>query len=294
MKSHRIRTTVTLCWLFALFNIERVLPQINLASYVYCLATVAGVSMLAFPALRRQPFGLTAAGFGILWIVGKCFFGYTLDLNGLPLALTEVFALVVSQFLCLRVAQNTDEFELISAQLLDVMRANSVAGLRESEPQLLEEIRRARRHERPLTFVTLTPGEINSNALSALVRQMEVSLGNEYMIGCISRLIETTTKSHDLAVRVGNQFLMLLPETRSDQAGLMAERLRTDVEKQLGIRMQAQTYAFGVDELTLSGILDRLNIASLENERPRTPAIFELRPAKQHTNAWLSPAKASV
>jgi hypothetical protein len=292
MKSHRLWTTATLCWFFTLFNIERFVPEINLASYVYCLAAVAGVAMLALPTVRRLPFGLTASGFGILWIVGKCMLGYTLDLNGLPLAMTELLTLVVSQFLCQKLAQNTDEFELTSAQLLDVLRANSVAGLQESEPQLLEEIRRARRHERPLTFVTLTPGEATPENLSALVRKMEQSLGSEYMIGSISRLLETRTKSHDLAVRIGNQFLMLLPETSSDQARLMAERLKSDVERQLGIQMNTETWAFGVDELTLSGILERLNIGSAES--PRTPTVFELRPAKQPEHSRLFPSKVSV
>ena len=181
----------------------------------------------------------------------------------------------------------------MSAQLLEVLRANSVAGLRESETQLLDEIRRARRHERPLTFVALKPGDMTSHALSELVRTMEQSLSTEYMIGCISRVLESTTKSHDLAVRVGNQFLMLLPETGVEQARVMARRLQSDVANQLGIRMQAETYSFGVDELTLSGVLDRLGMQSLENEPPRTPVMFEIRPSKQHVPSLLYPANAS-
>ncbi len=293
MKTHRIWTITTLCWFFALFNVERMVSSVNLASYVYGLATIAGLSMLAFPALRRQPFSLTAVGFGIIWIVGKCLSGYAVDLDTLPIALAEAFALVISQFLCLKVAQNTDEFQMTSAQLLEVLRANSVAGLRESETQLLEEIRRARRHERPLTFVALKPGEITPHAMSELLRTMEQSLSGEYMIGCISRILEATTKSHDLAVRVGNQFLMLLPETNAEQAKVMARRLQSDVANELGIQMQMETYSFGVDELTLSGVLDRLDMPSLEYEPPQMPAAFEIRPRKQCVPSWLNPASAS-
>ena len=293
MKTHRVWTITTLSWFFALFNIERFLPSVNIASYVYGLATVAGLSMLAFPALRRQPFGLTAVGFGIMWIVGKCMAGYAVNLDTLPIALAEAAALVITQFLCLKVAQNTDEFQMTSAQLLEVLRANSVAGLKESEAQLLEEIRRARRHERPLTFVALKPGEMTSHALSELVRTMEQSLSGEYMIGCISRILEATTKSHDLAVRVGNQFLMLLPETDAEQAKVMAQRLQSDVADELGIQMKTETYSFGVDELTLSGVLDRLDMQSLEYEPPQMPATFEIRPRKQCVPSWLKSASAS-
>ncbi len=293
MKTHRLWTTATLCWFFTLFNIERIVPAVNLASYVYCLATVAGISMLAMPQLRRRPFALTSCGFGVLWIVGKCLLGYSVDLHELPVALTEVLALVISQVLCLKVAQNTDEFDMTSAQLLDVLRAATVGGLRECEPQLLEEIRRARRHERPLTFVALNPGSITPAALSELVRTMEASLSKEYLIGCISRILRTTTKSHDLAVRVGHQFLMMLPETSEAQAKQMAHRVQCDIENQLGISIESTSYAFGVDELTLSGILERMNMNSPENEHLRMSEVFDIRPRKQFAVSGLTQANAS-
>lgn len=293
MKTHRLWTTATLTWFFALYNIERIVPTVNLASYVYGLATVAGLSMLAIPQLRRRPFALTASGFGILWIFGKCLLGYSVDLSELPIALTEVVSVVFSQYLCLKVAQNTDEFEMISGQLLDVLRAASVGGVRESEPKLLEEIRRARRHERPLTFVALTPGTITPAALSQLVSQMEESLSHEYLIGCISRILKATTKSHDLAVRVGHQLLMLLPETSETQARQMAQRIENQIESELGIRIETKSYAFGVDELTLSGVLERMNMKSVENGPPRLPEVFEIRPGKRSATTGLTSISAS-
>jgi hypothetical protein len=249
--------------------------------------------MLAMPQLRRRPFAFTSSGFVVLWIVGKCLLGYSVDLNELPVSLTEVFALVISQFLCLKVAQNTDEFDMTSAQLLDVLRAASVGGLHECEPRLLEEIRRARRHERPLTFVALNPGSITPAALSELVRKMETSLSREYLIGCISRILRSTTKSHDIAVRVGDQFLMMLPETSETQARHMAHRVQCDIENQLGICIETKSYAFGVDELTLSGILERMNMNSPENEHLRMSEVFDIQPRKQFAGSCLTTASAS-
>ena len=92
---------------------------------------------------------------------------------------------------------------------------------------------------------------------------------------------------------MGNQFLMLLPETNAEQAKVMARRLQSVVANELGIQMQTETYSFGVDELTLSGVLDRLYMQSLEHERPRMPAAFEIRPRKQSGPSLLNPASAS-
>lgn len=246
--------------------------------------------MLAVPTLRRRPFGLTAACFGIMWIVGKCLLGYSVNLTVLPIALIEVVSVIVTQYLCLKVSQNTDEFEITSAQLLDVMRAHSVSGILESEPFLQEEIRRARRHERPLSFIWLKPGEITSDALSELVRQLERSLSREYLTGCISRILEQQTKSQDLAVRVGDQFLILLPETGAEQARVTARRLKSAVESQLGIHTEVATCAFGVDVLTLSSVLERMENQTVESATPRNSEVFEISPRKSRPSASLAHA----
>lgn len=250
-----------------------------MASFVYGLSTLTGVSMLASPFLRRQRFGLVAAGFGVIWIVGRCVLGYAVDLSALPIALTEASAMVTSQYLCLKVAQNTDEFVLTSTQMLQILKATSVPFLHVSEPALLDEIRRTRRHERPLTFACLTPGAGTSDVLAGLVQQLTDSLSKEYIIGGISRILRNETKSHDLAVRVGDQILLLLPETDAGQGKAMCRRIQSTVTEKLQIPMTTEVFAFGTDELTLSRVLDRMGMQTRDN-RAADAEVFELRPSK--------------
>lgn len=277
MKTHPVWTIATLCWFFVLFNIERLIPAINLASFVYVLSTIAGLVMLGSRRIRKLPFGVTAAGFVIFWVVGKAILGYSLDIYSLPLSMTEVFSLVISQYLCLQVAQNTDTFAITSRQLLEVLQACSVPDVRDAESLILEEIRRARRHERPLTFVALNPGSATPESIRDLLRQMEASLSREYMTGCISEILERHTKSHDIAVRVDNQFLMLLPETNADQAAAMSIRLQKHVSQELGLNVTTEAFAFGLDELTLTGVLDRIGAAPLDATAPQSPEVYELK-----------------
>ena len=282
MQSHRIWTATTICWFFAVFNVERIFPQVNIASFVYFLSTVAGVSMLTIPALRRQRFALTAVGFGLIWIIGKCMLGYSVDLASLPVVLTEACVVAISQFLCLKIAQNADEFKMKSTQMLELLKATSAPDLRESEAALMEEIRRARRHERPLTFVSVTPGKVTSDALAILVKQVTESLSTEYMVGCLSRVLRTNTKSQDLIVRVGDQLLMLLPETNAAQAKSMGRRIKSDMLQQLGVKVRTDTYAFGIDEVTLSGVLDRLGIHQLTDTSAQSD-LFDICSSESRT-----------
>ncbi len=283
MKSHRKWIAATLCWFFVLFNVERIFPQIDIASFVYVLSTIAGLSLLTMPLVRRGRFAVTAVAFGLVWLIAKCTLGQGVDLAALPIVLVEVFALTFSQFLCLRIVQNMQEFETKSTQMLEVLRATSVPDLQDSESVFLDEIRRARRHERPLTFVSLTPGQATSEALAELVQQLTDSLSREYMIGCLSRVLRTTTKSHDLTVRVGDKFLMLLPETDVPQARAMSRRIRSDIFEQLGVNVDTDTYAFGIDEVTLSGVLSRMGVQPQEDAHSSSD-IFDIQPSKSEAH----------
>ena len=201
----------------------------------------------------------------MLWILGRCWLGYPVTLESLPIALVEAYSLIVSQYLCLKVALNTEEFEVASSQMLAVLQATSIPEFKRSEGIMLEEIRRARRHERPLTFISLTPGTVSQSALAALVRKLTDSLSKEYIVGGISRILKSETKTHDLAVRVGDQILMLLPETSDQQAQSMVTRIKTSIHERLGVPMSSEVYAFGVDEVTLSGVLDRMGMPAFDN-----------------------------
>ncbi len=277
MKSHRIWTLGALCWFFLLFNIERLVDAVNLASFVYVMAFLAGSTMLWSRKARELPFGVTSATFVLAMLVGKAWLGYSIHLETLPITILEVSSVVLSQILCLKVAQNTDEFAMTSRQLLDVLRAKSVIDIRDAEPLLQEEIRRARRHERPLAMVGLCPQEVTPHALRELVQMMEHSMGKEYVIGCISEILDRTTKSHDLAVRAGNHLLLLLPETNAEQAEVAVQRLKSAIQSKLGIDVATEVLEFGVDELTLTGILDRLQEDSLNGYLKQANDVFRLQ-----------------
>ncbi|WP_339746915.1 hypothetical protein [uncultured Rubinisphaera sp.] len=259
MQAHRFWIISTICWLFVLFNIERLFPVINIASFVYGLATLSGICMLISNFARKTTFGLASASFILALVIVKCALGYEVQLDSLYLTLAEVAAVVLTMFLCRQIGWGIDEFALSTDQLLMTYNSNNVPGIKEAEPKLLEEIRRARRHERPLTFLALSASSPSQQPLEKMLRQLIQNIEEEYVTACLSQFLSTETKSHDLIVRMDNKFLLLLPETNRSEAGHLTERLKAASMSKLGIQLTAQEYAFGVDELTLNGILNRVS-----------------------------------
>ncbi len=256
MQTHRLWITTTLCWFFLLFNIERLIPAVNIASFIYVLATAAGACMLSVRRIRNWPFGMVASAFVVVAFVTKCALGYNVNVESLPLTLLEMTSVAVTLWLCRNIAQSADEFVHSSDQLLHVMKAMSVPTLREAEQAMSEEIRRARRHERPLTVVTMSVEDTPDFDLGKLLNEMVVRAQNECVLGTLGQLLVVETKSHDILARDGNKFLMLLPETDAEQATAMTNRLETEALTRFGIRLKSNRVSFGSDELTMTSLLN--------------------------------------
>jgi len=256
MQTHRLWITTTLCWFFLLFNIERLVPAVNIASFIYVMATVAGACMLSFRRIRNWPFSAVATGFVVLAFVTKCGLGYNVNVESLPLTLLELFSVTLTLWLCRNIARSADEFVHSSDQLLHVMKAMSVPTLRDAEQAMSEEVRRARRHERPLTVVTMSVENAPDFDLGKLLNEMVVRAQNECVLGTLGQMLVLETKSHDILARDGDKFLMLLPETDAEEATAMTTRLESEALSRFGIRLKSNRVSFGSDELTMTGLLN--------------------------------------
>ncbi|TWT61554.1 hypothetical protein [Rubinisphaera italica] len=283
MQAHRFWIISTICWLFILFNIERLFPTINIASFVYGLATLSGVCMLISKFARNSAFGLVSASFILALVIVKSILGYEIQLESLYLTLAEVAAVVLTMFLCRQIGQGIDEFALSTDQLLMTYSSNSVPGIKEAEPKLLEEIRRARRHERPLTFLALSAASPSQQPLEKMLRQLIQNIEEEYVTSCLSQFLSMETKSHDLIVRMDNKFLLLLPETNRSEAGQLSDRLKAASKSKLGIELTAQEYAFGVDELTLNGVLNRVSSFGVKGRKQSVNEKYNMETATDNS-----------
>jgi hypothetical protein len=258
MHVHRIQVAATIGWLFLLFNIERIYEPINLASFVYALAAVGGMLMLLFRPLREaalyRPIGVALA----VHIIIKCLLGYAISTENLLLTFTEAMAIAVTMGLAAVIGRNTDRFTQATHDLALMHRPDALPSVEEAEPAFHREIRRARRHGRPLSLVTLRP--LPESLLQARPRfavRLERELTGRYLFGLMADALLKGTKSDDLIARSADGFTLLLPETSREQAEQLAARLAGLCSVVLGIETRTIVAGFPDDELTMSGLLAR-------------------------------------
>lgn len=265
MQSHRMYTVLTICWLFVLFNIERMVPAVNLASFVYVLATVAGVSMLLVKRLRDVSFSLTFGGFVLTMVVGKLILGYEVTWWSFPITLAEAVAIGVTQYLSRRIALDTDEFSESTTELLRLFRGHEIPSTVSQEPVMLREMDRARRTGRPVTVVSLRPLAASlSQNLQRWLAKLEAELVQKAGLAEFADVLARETKGSDIVSQNGREFVLLLPETDRQQAEALIERLSERAARKFDLALQARLSAFPEEEITLEGLMERCQESSAE------------------------------
>ncbi len=108
------------------------------------------------------------------------------------------------------------------------LRLDSVTGLlsaRAFRGRLSEEVERARRYQRPLSLVVILIDDYGSLELRHGFK------AGDHLLVAVSKRLTGSTRSHDLAGRIGQaEFGLLLPDTNADGALPSLERLLVELE----------------------------------------------------------------
>lgn len=257
MHRHRLWLVATICWLFLLHQIERAYEPFDVPALVYLVGALAGVGTLLVGPLRTRPVAVALATLLLFYLCCKTLWGHPLAGSHLLATAAELGAIAVTSLLTIQLGRIGDEFIASLGQLVTMQRGRSVPSYQDIEPSMRREMRRARRFRRPLSIVRIHLEEISCQAsLDGLIRQLEKELISDYVGGRIAELLQTETKSSDILADAKGQFVLLLPETDSDDANKLAERLRCRCQETLGMAVGVGAAGFPDDELTLSGLLD--------------------------------------
>jgi hypothetical protein len=258
MQKHRVWVAITVTWLFVLFNIERLNDSINLASFVYVLTTLLGVTMLLCRPARNLPISLSIASALILFVTIKCLFANGITSANLHLTLAEAISIVLTTVLAVRIGRDTDLFTDAARQLMLLNLHRRVPNNQDAEPDMQREIHRARCYERPLSLVTLRPETAAlPDTLSCLIHELRQELAEDYALGRIADLLMSETKNNDLLSYEHGQFVLLLPEANRNDAARLTARLRERIGELFDIRVETGIADFPNDELTYAGLLNR-------------------------------------
>jgi GGDEF domain-containing protein len=290
MKQMRWRIILLVLWLALVFNLERLDFEyetvVELSYSFYVLVVVTVVLFLLIPLRRRQMY---LASFGMLatYAVFKALHlsSFFKGVNKY-LTITEVVALLITAGITW----------MVSRALRDFMQAVEAISMPEGRPQLLSydkvqeriraEMGRARRHQRPISvaMIELDPSTFEAT-LHQAVRDAQAAMIARYVQVRLGLFLAKHVRGTDVIAHQadGGRFLLLAPETPSEQTRELLKRLAHEVEDQMDIRFRYSIADFPNGALTSEELLRKVT-EDLQRSSPSPDASAD-RGVRQATDA---------
>jgi GGDEF domain-containing protein len=265
MKQMRWRAILLVFWLIFLYNIERLGVEkespFNLASSVYVLTAATLIFVLIVPLSQRQMYlvvvGVLAIYAAIKGLQLPTFF------TGVHkyLTITEIVALLVTAGLTWWVSLALKDFhDAVEAISMPEGRSQLLSYDKVQE-RIRAEMGRARRHQRPISVVMIEvdPSTFEA-ALHQAVRDAQAAMIERYVQVRLGVFLSKQVRGTDVVAHrpEGGRFLLLAPETPSDQTSEMLKRLAREVEDQMGIRFRYSIADFPNGALTSEELLRKV------------------------------------
>jgi len=206
----------------------------------------------------------------------------TLDGGGAPAAdvyvvLTETSFLVMITFLAARVSEGLHSLdEALASVAFGDNPALPLDGPQAGN-EILTEMARSRRHERPLSITVLAP-EAHSfdTAVERAAEDVQRAIRARYVRGSIARVIAGQLRRSDILfedARTGH-YLVLSPETGDEGAALLIERIRSAAAG-AGLDLEAGAASFPDHAVSFEQLVElaERRLAGDETSPPRLRAI---------------------
>ncbi len=140
-------------WFFLLYNIERLIAPINIASFVYVYAALIAIITLALPALNQWSSLMLYALVLVPFFLLKLLMGYEIAGQNLPITITEMSALYFTLIIARRLGRLLYRVQDEIARLTVADFNHGVKDFSDGQSEIYREVRRARRYTRPAALL---------------------------------------------------------------------------------------------------------------------------------------------
>lgn len=258
MRKLRIWFALFFCWLFVLYNVERLHAPINLASFVYVVAGLLAIPVVVSPRLQKLSPVILAAAVVPLVLGLKFQFGYTISGTALPITVTEIGATALTVALAQQLGRSLDELRLAAIATLLTHLHDNTRPFEQGQADIYREIRRARVHGRPLALMAIsTTADSLDRNLDRLTEAMQHDCIRNYAQAKIAELLTMEMNSCEIITHQGKHFVTVVPEAGREQARALAERLKRLAHEQLGLELSIGTSLFPDEEITFVKLMER-------------------------------------
>ena len=194
---------------------------------------------------------------------------------------------VAIQFLLLEVAAGLAhnvgnalaEFDILFDGLSSQMYPNRTLELSSAGDRIQTELTRSRRYNRPLSvlIVKVMPG--SKENYHGRLERLEADLFQRFTMAKVGQILNGQARQTDLIMRdAAGRFVILCPETGSEDCTKLADRVRKGVEEDLGDEVRWGIASFPEETLEFDDLLQKAR-QRVEGE-PKVNSRVELEPAK--------------
>jgi hypothetical protein len=259
----------------------------------YAFLGVLTAAVLRSNAITRMPpvvLGTAIVALFILVPANPWLGAETWSSGSVALAIVTVLAAVLAVTVAQRMTEQLDEFEdaIANITLGDLAR---VKTLEAADEDIIVEMARARRHERPLTVTVLEVDPTEAEApLHRIVHEVQQAMMQRYMMSGLARLAAQTTRRGDIVVQdaTNNRVIILSPEASPAQIERLADRLQLTAQQRLGLSVRCGFAGFPHNALTFSDLVQR----AAESAAEHTAEIVHQEPSisRRVRQGWVAAA----
>ncbi|TEU20916.1 MAG: hypothetical protein E3J21_02215 [Anaerolineales bacterium] len=258
MKRMRFLVAILIIWLFFFYNIERLSKPININRVAYIFVPIVAVLAIVVPRLRQVPLGVLLVVPVPIFLVLKAWLGYPIWGMAIPLTVTEICVIALTTVLARRLSNGLSEFESAIANITIGQAGKSPEPFSTGQGEMYREVRRARRHQRPLTLVAIGVEEESVQvALDRMVQEVQQAMMKQYVLSGVARTLCDELEDYNIIAQRNDHFLALLPEVAQEKLADLIEQLRKAVSEQVGVALQIGTASFPEDAVTFESLVEK-------------------------------------
>lgn len=267
MTQLRYLFAIATIWFFSLYNIERLAEPINIASFVYVFVAFCALLITLLPRLQRMP-AYWLYGSALLVFVGlKYELGYGFLGQDLPLTVTEICVIGVTMFLATQIGQRLEDLRTVVTNLTIGQAGAGTQPFVEGQGQIYREIRRARRHQRPVTLLSIGIAEDTTGVsaerfsrdvpLRRFITEIEQELVEKYTQTRVAEVLVDHFEDSAVITQRNDHFVTLLPETNQDDAAELVSKLQKTITEKMGLQLKVGISTFPDEAVTFENLLER-------------------------------------
>lgn len=246
---------IGLCsWIFLLTQMTRISQELTIAPPMLLLVLLTAVFILVAP--DTQPMRIISALFALLGYV-------TIQITNVePFQTSSLLkTLLDSSIITITLLLIWQIKELIATQRHTVSKLMfdksdaKVKSFEKGQRHIYREIRRARRHERPVALMTLQPEGQLDIQLKDILDEMADDLAARYTANQISKWLLKELLDSNVIVKQNDHYIVLLPEMNEQRAEQLSKQLTAKAREQLGITFDIGFSTFPDDSITFESLL---------------------------------------